>query len=66
MRYILLGKLNREWIHKSERYSRSKEKARELGIRIEGVHYTQGPYDFVDIISTDDAQAALVRRIQAI
>ncbi len=59
MRYILMGKLNRESINKSERVTKSKEKLAELGANLEWIYYTQGPWDFVDLISTDDPQAAL-------
>ncbi len=59
MRYVLLGRMNTEWVNKSERFTRSKEKLESLGITLEAVHYTQGAYDFVDVISTKDPQAAL-------
>ena len=59
MRYILLGKLNKEWITRNERFDNSKAKMSDLGIELEAVHYTQGPFDFVDIISTNNAEAAL-------
>ena len=59
MRYVLLGKLSTDWINKPERYTKSKAKLEELGIELETVHYTQGAWDFVDVISTNDPQAAL-------
>ncbi len=59
MRYVLLGKLNPEWIDKGERFTNAKAKAEELGVTIETVLYTQGSYDFVDVISTDDPTAAV-------
>ncbi len=59
MRYVLLGKLSSNWINKSDRISKAKDKLDSLGIRLESVHYTQGAFDFVDIISTDDPQSAL-------
>ena len=59
MRYVLLGKLNSEWITRGERFERSKEKLETLGIKLESVNYTQGTYDFVDIISTNDPTAAV-------
>jgi uncharacterized protein with GYD domain len=59
MKYVLLGKIDPQWIRKSERFTKSKEKAEKLGITIETVHYTQGPYDFVDIVSAKDPQAVV-------
>jgi len=59
MRYVLFGKLNRDWVDKEERVNRSKRKLEELGIKLEAVLYTQGSYDFVDVITTGDPKAAL-------
>ena len=59
MRYVLLGTLNPEWVGKGERIERAKAKLAELEIELESVLYTQGRYDFVDVISTDDPRAAL-------
>ncbi|MHC4135226.1 MAG: GYD domain-containing protein [Planctomycetota bacterium] len=59
MRYILLGKLNKEWITREERVNESKAKMNDLGIELEAIHYTQGPFDFVDIVSTNNPEAAL-------
>ena len=59
MRYVILGKINPEWHNRSERFSKSKDKLQALGVKLESVHYTQGAFDFVDIISTDNPQAAL-------
>jgi uncharacterized protein with GYD domain len=59
MRYVLFGKLNPNWVDKEERVSRSKRKLEELDIKLEAVLYTQGAYDFVDVISTADPTAAL-------
>lgn len=59
MRYVLFGKVSPDWVDKEERIIRSKAKLEELGIRLEAVLYTQGAYDFVDVISTSDPTAAL-------
>jgi uncharacterized protein with GYD domain len=59
MRYVLFGKLNPDWVNKDERVTRSKRKLEELGIQLEAVLYTQGAYDFVDVISTGEPAAAL-------
>ena len=59
MKYVLLGKINPDWIKKPERFAKSKEKLEKLGITLESVNYTQGPYDFVDIVSAKDPQSAV-------
>ncbi|XSC44624.1 GYD domain-containing protein [Bradyrhizobium sp. RDT10] len=51
MKYVLLGNLSPEWAGKqSERTGKAKAKLDKLGIKIESIHYTQGYYDFVDIV----------------
>jgi len=57
MRYVLLGKIAPDWIRKNERFTKSKEKLEKLGLKLESVNYTLGPYDFVDVVSTADPQA---------
>jgi uncharacterized protein with GYD domain len=55
MRYILLGKLDPEWAGRQrERVSAAREKAKELGIEIQAVYYTHGPYDFIALTSASD------------
>ena len=51
MKYVLLGNLSPEWASKqSERIGKAKAKLDKLGIKVESIHYTQGYYDFVDIV----------------
>jgi uncharacterized protein with GYD domain len=60
MKYILFGTLNTEWIAKhAERTKESRGKLRALGITLNAVYYTQGPYDFVDVIDAPSGEAAL-------
>jgi len=59
MRYVLFGKLNKGLVNRSGRIAASREKLEELGITLESVFYTQGSYDFVDVINAKDPQAAL-------
>ncbi len=59
MRYVLLGKFNAEWITRSERFERSKEKLETLGIKLEAVYYTQGRHDFVDVVDAPEPDALL-------
>jgi uncharacterized protein with GYD domain len=60
MRYVLLGQLSAEWATKQkQRVAKAKAKAKELKIRIESVNYTQGQYDFVDLVSAPGPEAVL-------
>ena len=60
MKYVLLGTLSPEWAGKqSERTSKARAKLDKLGIKLELIHYTQGPYDFVDIVDAPNPQAML-------
>ena len=60
MKYILLGSIDSKWLNKqSERYIKSSEKLQQLGIKLENVYYTQGHYDFVDIIDAPGPEAVL-------
>jgi uncharacterized protein with GYD domain len=60
MKYVLLGNLSPEWARKqSERIGKAKTKLDKLGIKIESIHYTQGYYDFVDIVDAPNPEAML-------
>tara|TARA_Y100000031_G_scaffold17212_1_gene17781 strand:+ start:191 stop:532 length:342 start_codon:yes stop_codon:yes gene_type:complete len=60
MKYVLLGKLSSDWVSRQEdRLASAKAKLEELGITIEAVYYTQGAFDFVDIMETSDPTAML-------
>jgi Uncharacterized conserved protein len=60
MRYVLLGNISGDWAARHlERSERAKAKLQDLGIKLEAVYYTQGPFDFVDVIDAPDAVAAL-------
>jgi len=60
MKYVLLGTLSPEWAGKqSERTSKARAKLDKLGIKLESIHYTQGPYDFVDVVDAPNPQAML-------
>src|SRR5438477_10187940 len=60
MKYVLLGNLSPEWASKqSERTSKARAKLDKLGIKIESIHYTQGYYDFVDIVDAPNPEAVL-------
>src|SRR3546814_20287110 len=60
MRFVLLGNLSADWAtRQSERTSSAKKKLKELGMTLESVNYTQGAYDFVDIVEAHDAEAML-------
>ncbi|WP_246175001.1 GYD domain-containing protein [Bradyrhizobium paxllaeri] len=60
MKYVLLGNLSPEWASKqSERIGKAKAKLDKLGIKVESIHYTQGYYDFVDIVDAPNEGAML-------
>ena len=60
MKYVIAGTISSEWVgHQTERVSSAKTKATELGITFEGIYYTQGAYDFVDIVDATDEGAML-------
>ena len=60
MKYVLLGKLNPEWLTRGEeRVASAKAKLSDLGITIDTYYYTQGAYDFVDVVDADDVGSVL-------
>ena len=60
MRYIFLGTIAPEWLgHHEKRVQSCKAKADELGMTFEGINYTQGIYDYVDIVEASDAFVVL-------
>jgi uncharacterized protein with GYD domain len=60
MKYVLLGNLSPEWASKqSERIGKAKAKLDKLGIKLESINYTQGHYDFVDIVDAPNQGAML-------
>ena len=60
MKYVLLGTLEAEWAGKQkERIKMAQAKLKELGISMQAVLYTQGPFDFVDVVDAPNAEAML-------
>ena len=60
MKYVLLGSISPSWIGKqAERLRKSNDKLKQLGIIQESVLYTQGQYDFVEIIDSPGPQLVL-------
>lgn len=60
MKYVLLGTLTVEGATRwSERLESSKAKLAQLGITLESVYFTQGAYDFVDVVDAADPEAIL-------
>jgi uncharacterized protein with GYD domain len=60
MKYVLLGTLSPDSLTKQEkRTSNARAKLKELGIKLESVYYTQGHYDFVDVVDAPNAEALL-------
>ena len=60
MKYVLLGTISPSWIGKqTERLTKSNEKLKELKIKQESVLYTQGQFDFVEIIDAPGPESVL-------
>ena len=60
MKYILLGSIDSKWLNKqSQRYTKSSKKLQQLGIKLENVYYTQGQYDFVDVVNAPGPESVL-------
>ncbi len=60
MKYVFLGNIAPEWIGRhTERLQTCKTKAAELGMSFETIYYTQGLYDFVDIVEASDTYVVL-------
>ncbi len=60
MKYVLLGTMNAAWAGKhAQRTREAKAKLKELGIRLVSVLYTQGQYDFVDVVEASKPEAML-------
>jgi uncharacterized protein with GYD domain len=59
MRYVLLGTLSPEALKQTERTNKARGKLEKLGNKLETIHYTQGYYDFVDIVDAPNPEALL-------
>jgi len=60
MKYVLLGTLGADSLQKQKkRTTTARTKLKSLGMKLESVHYTQGTYDFVDVVNTPNAEAML-------
>ena len=60
MKYVFLGTIGTGWLSKQgERYMKASAKLKQLGIKLESVHYTQGQYDFVDVVDAPGPEAIL-------
>jgi len=60
MRYVLLGTLSTDWAAKHKhRVESAKTRLEQLGITLEAAYYTQGQYDFVDVVDAPEPEALL-------
>ncbi|MEE9544016.1 MAG: GYD domain-containing protein [Rhodospirillales bacterium] len=60
MKYIFVGTLDRQWVgRQKDRVDAAGVKGAELGIAFEAIYYTQGAYDFIDVVEAPDANAVL-------
>lgn len=64
MKYIYYGTMGSDWATRTEdRWELVAPKLQELGIVIEALYYTQGEFDFVEVVECDDPQAVLAYSI---
>ena len=60
MKYVLLGVLGSDSLQKQKkRTTTARAMLKKLGMKLESVHYTQGQFDFVDVINAPNAEAML-------
>jgi uncharacterized protein with GYD domain len=60
MKYVLLGTLSADWASQQERrIKKARDKLAELGIKLESVYYTQGQFDFVDVVDAPTPESML-------
>ncbi len=60
MKYVLLGTLSTDWASKHEqRVGSATAMLEQLGITPEADYYTQGQFDFVDVVDTPEPEALL-------
>ena len=60
MKYILLGTLSADWAKKHDkRVESATAKLKELGITLEAAYYTQGQFDFVDVVEAPEPDILL-------
>jgi uncharacterized protein with GYD domain len=60
MKYVMLGRLDAAWAGKhADRVRKAEAKLKELAIKLESIHYTQGRYDFVDVVDAPNPEAVL-------
>ena len=60
MKYILAGTIAPAWLgRQAERVAACRAKAKELGMSFEAVYYTQGVYDFIDVVEASDTYVVL-------
>jgi uncharacterized protein with GYD domain len=60
MKYVILGMLDAAWAgNHADRVKKAEAKLKELGIKLNSIHYTQGRVDFVDVVDAPDPEAML-------
>lgn len=64
MRYVYYGSMDPQWTTRTEeRWRYVSSKLKDLGITIEALYYTQGEFDFIEVVEAPDAVAALAYSI---
>ncbi len=60
MKYVLLGTLSDKWASKHTARTRAaRDKLSNLSIKLDAVYYTQGEFDFVDVVDAPNSEAVL-------
>lgn len=60
MKYILLGTLSPDWAARhGKRVESATAKLKELNITLDATYYTQGQFDFVDVVDAPEPEALL-------
>jgi len=60
MKYVMLGTLNTDSLaRQKKRATTARAKLKQLGMKLDAVYYTQGHYDFIDIVDAPNAEAML-------
>ena len=59
-RYVIMGKHNEEWMGRQpERTDKVAAKVKDLGLEIKSSNYTQGIYDFIDVVDAKNGATML-------
>ena len=59
-RFVVMGKHSEEWMGRQpERTDKVAAKVKQLGLEIKSSNYTQGIYDFIDVVDAPDGESIM-------